>query len=361
MRSLNDVYEEFPFRSIGHFVPHALNAGFTKQQAIEFLNSLTHDKKFDKQPEMMLPIFGRHPNSYQMDTFVQTSEASTRYYLILVNINSRKVYVYPMNNKKASSVLSALKKFISEVKHVSSITSDQDAAYLSSTITKFMIDNHIDYQTTFKNDHNRLGIINRVIKTLRDINQKRDFTDELMKRALNAYNNSIHTSTGKEPNKFTSKDEEHYIQRKIHETDERANKFILPKNSHVRIMNPPNSKEKKRWNLTPEAYKVAYKMGNKYVVKALDSTASEYPRYRLVLDSNAQLGDTLGTNRAIINEILEYKNKRYKVRYDNNAIDTLPIRNMREGRPTRLSPLELQYWRKHKNNIPKEIKSLLEN
>ena len=74
-----------------------------------------------------------------------------------------------------------------------------------------MIDNKIDHQTTFTNDHNRLGIINRAIKTLRDINQERDFTVQSMNRALNAYNNSIHSSTGKEPNEFNQTDEEHYI------------------------------------------------------------------------------------------------------------------------------------------------------
>ena len=63
-----------------------------------------------------------------------------------------------------------------------------------------MIDKHIDHQTTFENDHNRLGIINRAIKTLRDLNNdERDFTVQSMKRALNAYNNSIHSSIGKEP------------------------------------------------------------------------------------------------------------------------------------------------------------------
>ena len=353
------LYEQFPFKSAKKFVPHALKHGFNKQEALKFLDSLTHDKKFDRQTKMMLPIYARHSNSYQMDTLVQTKNASPLYFLILININSRKLYAYPMNNKNSSSVLSALESFINEVKDVSSITSDQDSSYLSPEITTFMIDHHIDHQTTFTNDHNRLGIINRAIKTLRDINQERDFTTESMDRALYAYNNSIHSSTGKEPNEFTSSDEEHYIQRKTHETDEKANKFNLSKNTHVRIMNPPNQMEKKRSNLTNQSYKVAYKSGNKYVIKALDNTAAEYPRYRLVEDNKATLAQTLGTNRAIINDIISYSKGKYKVRYDNNAVDTLPMRNLREGRPTRLSPLELQYWRRKNKAIPAEIRALL--
>ena len=354
------MYSSFPFRSIKKFVPIALKNGFTKQQAIEFINGLTHDKKYNRQDEMMLPIYGKKPGTYQMDTLVQTSNASPRYFLIIININSRKLFAYPMNSKDSSAVLEALKQFINEVKLVSSMTSDQDKAYLSPELTRFLIDHEIDHQTTFTNDHNRLGIINRAIKTLRDINQDRDFSVQSMKKALNAYNNSIHSSTGHEPNEFSPTDEEHYIQAKTHETDEKANKFVLPKNTHVRIMNPPQLMKKKRLNLTNEAYKVEYKMGNKYVVKALDNTASEYPRYRLVEDNKAKLAQTLGTNRAIINEILEYKNNKYKVRYDNNAIDRLPVANLREGRPTRLSRLELEFWRKYKNKaIPKEIKAYL--
>ena len=179
-----------------------------------------------------------------------------------------------------------------------------------------------------------------------------------MKRALNAYNNTIHSSTGKEPNDFTQDDEDHYIQAKTYETDEKGNQFNLPKNAHVRIMNPPTPMKKKRLNLTREAYKVAYKTGNKYVVKALDNTASEYPRYRLVQDNKAKLASTLGTNRAIINNIISYSKGKYRVRYDNNELDTLPVRNLREGRPTRLSKLELAFWKKQKQ-MPNEIKAFL--
>ena len=205
---MKKLFDEFPFRSSKKFVPIALKHGFTKQQAIEFINGLTHDKRFSLQREMMLPIYGRKPGCYQIDTLVQSRGAQPPYFLIIVNINSRKLFAYPMNTKDASSVLTALRSFISETKQVSSITSDQDKAYLSPEITKFMIDNHIDHQTTFTNDHNRLGIINRAIKTLRDINQERDFSIQSMKKALNAYNNSIHSATDKEPNEFNQTDEE---------------------------------------------------------------------------------------------------------------------------------------------------------
>ena len=60
---METLYQEFPFRSVKKFVPLAIKHGFTKQEAIEFLGSLAHDKKYDRQTRMMLPIFGRHPGS----------------------------------------------------------------------------------------------------------------------------------------------------------------------------------------------------------------------------------------------------------------------------------------------------------
>ena len=102
---MESLYKEFPFRGVKKFVPIALKHGFTKQEALQFLNSLSHDKKYDRQTRMMLPIFGRKPNSYQMDTLVQTNKANPRYFLIIININSRKLFAYPMNSKDSSSVL----------------------------------------------------------------------------------------------------------------------------------------------------------------------------------------------------------------------------------------------------------------
>ena len=134
---MDSLYQDFPFRSVKKFVPLAIKHGFTKQEAIRFLNSLAHDKKYDRQTKMMLPIFSRHKNGYQMDTLVQTSKANPPYFLIIININSRKLYAYPMSSKNSTSVLSALHSFINEVKQVQSITSDQDSAYLDSKVNKY--------------------------------------------------------------------------------------------------------------------------------------------------------------------------------------------------------------------------------
>ncbi|MFW1332181.1 hypothetical protein ACEV9E_26295, partial [Vibrio parahaemolyticus] len=69
-----------------------------------------------------------------MDTFINDKTKDGLNYLMFININTRKAYCYPMKGKGAKEVANALNKFIHEVAEIYSITSDQDAAYLSNEV-----------------------------------------------------------------------------------------------------------------------------------------------------------------------------------------------------------------------------------
>jgi hypothetical protein len=123
----------------------------------------------DKQERMMKPIFSTVGGGYQMDYFIQRG-SNPPYYLIFINVNSRKGYAYPSNSRDVNATLSILKEFVSKVKHIVSITSDREASFMSKPVIDFLINKNIDLQTTEDNDKNRLGIINRFIRTIRDMN-----------------------------------------------------------------------------------------------------------------------------------------------------------------------------------------------
>ncbi|MBR6906981.1 hypothetical protein IKN40_00265, partial [bacterium] len=247
---------------------------------------------------------------------------------------------------------------------IQSITSDQDHSYITQEVTEFFMKHHIDHQTTFTNDHNRLGIINRAIKTLRDLNHERDFTLDSMKKCLNAYNNSIHSSTNIKPNSFSIIDERDYIEKmnKITEDKTGKNNDLKPK-THVRIINDKNVIGKKRSNLSENAYIVDSKVKNKYIIKSKDNNVAEYPRYRLYPDTKAKLAKTISTKskRGIIDHIISYnkRSKKYNIAYADGSRDNLTLYKMREGHPTRLSPQELEYWSKNKITMPSNIKAYL--
>ena len=361
MNKLQQLYKKFPFRSPKKFIPIALELGFTKQEANKFLKDIPRDIKFTNQSNLMLPIYGKVISSWQMDTLIQTKSANPRYFLIFININSRKMLAYPMQTKNSDSVLKCLEKFITKHNDVQSITSDQDHSYITQDVTDFFLEHHIDHQTTSENDHNRLGIINRAIKTLRDINHDRDFTLKSMNNALYVYNNTVHSSTGIKPNQFSIIDEIDYVKKMDKLTDNKKSKQndLKPK-THVRIIQDKTLMGKKRSNLSDKAYVIDSKVKNKYIIRAKDYTTAEYPRYRLYPDTKAKLANSLG-KRSIIDRVDSFnkRSQKYDVKLLDGTYDSITINRMREGHPTRLSPQELEYWSKNKAKMPKEFTAYL--
>lgn len=349
---MDKLFKKYPFRSERKFIPIAIENGFTKQEAKEFLSTLSHDVKFNPR-EYYLPIYSEYRDAYQFDTLVQTAGASPRYFLVFININSRKLYVYPMKDKGTKQVLSTLERFYQEVGKISNLTSDQDKAYLSDGVLMFMKEHNIDYRTTAEHDHNRLGIINRVIRTLRDMNHDRDFTIESMNRCVEGYNNSIHSSTGKKPNSFNSKDEERYINKMRLVTDERRS--VLKPGTHVRTV-VPKGFEKRRSAISEDAYVVDSIQGNKYMIRAKDNSIALYPRHKLVVSNRKiKIGDTLDDDkRGVVEKIIDFRKGKYSVVYEGGVKDKISPSALREERPTRLSLLEREYWKD--KPLPGEIR-----
>jgi hypothetical protein len=154
-----------------HFYPLARRYGFTSEKEVrDFLShEVVHDKLAHKRAvsstsPKFLPIFSKYPDAYQFDTFFVKKRA----YLAFININTRKAYIYEMEDKSTAQVVKALKKFLSVVKNVKILQSDQDSAYLSKEFLDIIRDKHIGYTTTTDNDHHLLGIVNRFIRTVRD-------------------------------------------------------------------------------------------------------------------------------------------------------------------------------------------------
>jgi len=293
----------------------------------------------------MRPIYSEHPGAYQFDTFVN-SKSDPPYYLILINVNTRKAYAYPMKTKSSASVLGSLKQFHSDVSIISAMTSDQDAAYLSEPILSFMKSNSIDYRTTEDHDHNRLSIINRFIRTLRDLNSKPHFSEEKMKTLISSYNDTTHSSTNHTPNEWTPELEKEYIEKKRAQTDSiRFSERIEP-GTTVRIMTEPDHFKKKRSNLSKELYKVSSNEGSNIVITAKDHSVATYPRFRLVPSSAGKLAPTIDdSKRGIIEEIIGHRAQKYNVRYEGGVTEWIPKKNLREGRPTIPSRLETTYFK----------------
>ena len=345
--SLEELYNEFPWRTASKFIPLAKRYGFTDESEIKkFLNNKApHDKIIDNS-DKMLPIYSNTKGEYHFDTMFSKHSPP---FLVFININTRKAYAYQMKNKGAIEVHKAFDKFFDDVHDVKILRSDQDTAYLSNDVIDYLKDKHIIYRTTEDNNHNILGIINRFMRTLRDLNNKHNFSNQRMQDILNEYNNSPHRSLkGKSPNDMKDIDETAYIDEKDEETKNIKQSIDLDIGDRVRVILDKNKIEKNRSNLSDYSYIIDSKDGNNFVVKSADGSVDKYPAYRLVkCDSRYELADTIKNGkRGMISDILDYneKNDTYKVEFDEGTIDTIPAKNLREGNPLVISQIEREYW-----------------
>ena len=356
---LQELYQNSRWKTFNKFYPIAAEKGFSKQEVRNFLNKeVVHDKLKIDSSKYFLPIYSKTPDSYQFDTLIQSKGTAPPAFLIFININSRKGYAYPLRNKNTDSVMNALNEFVKTV-HPKTLTSDQDSAYLAKSVTEFFNENNITHYTTEKHNHNILGIINRLIRTLRDLNRDRDFTIYSMNKFMKTYNDTIHSSTGKPPNKFTSADEQKYIQKMNDKTDDIMSdkEFKLNPGDKVRVVIESDPLKKKRSKLSQNYYIVDSEQGNGFLIKAADESIAYYPRHKLIRSNKGKYADSIDNNSfGIIDKIIDYdvKTDKYKVVYEGGVKDKIPSRNLRGNKPTHLGIMEVKFWKN--KTLPERLK-----
>lgn len=378
MRSLAQIYHDSPYRS--KFVANARAEGYKKKEAEKYLNEhIIRDQKVPKP--MYIPIVSKEPGGYQMDTFINAKQANGLNYLMLININTRKAYVYPMRGKGAAAVLTALNKFVKDEPNVSSIESDQDTAYLSDEVTTWMKNHNIKYTTTTDDNHNNLGIINRFMRTIRDLAANRNLIDpdiwddiskdgtlsktptktinnQQMQSLVQAYNNSKHTTIKKAPNDVTKEDEEQYIKEK----KSMKNPYNYKEGDKVRIVEEKTIMGKRRRMVSNFQYTVDSKSGNLFKVASKDRSINEYPGYKLVKTKGyAPDAKTLKEGkRGNVVKINSYnpKTKEYMALWDDGKVYATIPKSLREGHPTMMSRIEREFWVKHPP-IPDEFRKYI--
>jgi hypothetical protein len=226
-----------------------------------------------------------------------------------------------------------------------------------------MLKHHINHITAEENNHHILGIINRFIKTIRDLNQERDITDESMKDIISEYKSSKHSTIKKSPNSFNRTDEFNWMSKKINETESKY-KTRIPEGSMVKILNEGKF-QKKRSNYSSNEYKINSRDGNQYIVEAKDKNVGRYPGYKhMETQSRTLMAKTLNDDRyGIVEEITDFnfKKNKYKLIYEGAVRDEVAPKILRKGNPARLSIAEVNYWNKigGKDKLPKDMRRLV--
>nr|WP_279080273.1 hypothetical protein [Catenibacterium mitsuokai] len=354
--TLEELHKKYPWNTPSKFIPLAKKYGFTVKDTKEFLqNKVQHDEKVDMRKIQYAPIFSQEPGGYQMDIMFDKKKA----FLICININTKKGYVYPIASRQAAEVVKALNKFFSDVS-VKTLMSDQDSTFLSAKVLELIKEKGITYRTTEDNNHNILGVINRFIRTLRDMTQRQPLTDEMIKEAVETYNKSPHSAlNGKSPDEITEDDELNIIASKQALMRGLIKKSDFKLGDRVRVVLEKNKIGKRGANLSKVSYIIDEIDGINILIKANDDSTDWVQFYKLrKCDDRYPIADTIkDAKRGVIKRIISYdtENKKYFVHYEGDNLDKIPPINLRETMPTRLSNMERKFWAK-KSEVPDEIK-----
>jgi hypothetical protein len=295
-----------------------------------------------------MPIFSKEGGTYQFDTW----DRPGHYFLVLININTKKAYAYKMQGKNSSFVLSALEQFFSEVSDVKVLSSDQDSAYMSKAIQAELKKRKIKHVCTNKNNHHTLGVINRLMRTLRDLlgGPNREFSNEEMQEKVEEYNNMIHASTGVAPNKMDAKAEREYIA-KMTEKAKMVMNYNIKQGDWVRRVTEKDPMKKRRTNVTFEKYWVKRQEGFMFVIQAQDKSIEKVPGFKLVKVSPKDLlkypwADSLGNERDATIIAYDKDRGRYHIHREGDPeteFEEVALDNLREH-PYELSREEKIYW-----------------
>ena len=374
-QKLNKEIDKSHFKTYGHVKNHIKTKASSKKIKKVIAGRLK-DRfiKTDDIKPYMIKIFSSMPNCWFHDLYDNGKNNNPRYWHVFIGVNNRYAYCLPLNSKSATAVNDTLKQFIKKY-HPAKLTSDEEPAFTEKNNLKLMNDHKVAIHTVSDKNHTSLGIIDRFIRTLRDMNtptekskhQSHDvkytfITPKRMNKFLNIYNNSYHSAIKCTPKEmFSNKDlEKEYIFKCLDraEKQRRIKNLILPIGSYVRYILPrADGVTKKRYQISRECYKIDERKGNMYVLIAQDGTVITKPRHQLIfigqtIPKNIKWASTIpGRWNGNVEKILSFnpKTNKYKVLFSvpgkRSYKDEIPASFLRGNTPHKRSEIENEFFK----------------
>ena len=374
---INDFIDKLHFRTYNHVQQKVLEhfPDVNKDRLKRIIDSRLKDKyiKVRKIAPYYVHIFSTQPNCWFHDLMDNLSGNEPRYWHIFIGTNNHYAVALPLANKSAASIRQTLTTFINKY-HPHKLTSDEEPGFVEKNNLKLLTDNNVKVHIITEQNHSSLGIIDRFIRTLRDMNiptQKGDkqshnqkyatFSPKRMQKLLEIYNSTYHSRIKCKPeDMFYDPDmEKEYIFKQLakREKQETVKDFHLHEGAFVRYILPRANGMKKRYQISRECYKIEAVNGNMYSLIARDGTVKNLPRYRIMLcrkdggkPNNCKWADTIpGAWNGVVKQILSYNEQthRYKVLFSvpgqPDYEDEVPETYLRGNFPQQLSEMERAY------------------
>lgn len=280
-----------------------------------------HEPQFnihDQIKKYQFKTYSQVPGGYIGDIFFNKSKFAC---LLLININTRKAYGYALNdveikplsqtndygnreyeivysttNKKTTiNLIDAFKKFLKDINYkITSLRFDGESAIKSKMFQTLLQNYRIKFIPVIKDSHTSLGLIDRLCRTIRDINyntRTKILTQKDIDKILDIYNNMYHSSLSKmvgkkiTPNEVTNDPK----------LEQQIINYCMDYNNQLKVLYPeavlsigqickiyqPFDKFKKRRRLLKKDYfKIVNKTGNIYTVQNMrNGKKIDVPRY----------------------------------------------------------------------------------
>ena len=287
------------------------------KQNIEHYNNFNIKQN---QKKFSLKTYSNIFHSFIGDIFFESNKAA---FLLLININTRKVYAYQLGKidckdeidlvngvekivyqyaiggkKTTTELIKAFNKHLLNEK-INILKFDGESAIKSLEFQQFLKDHNIKFIKTIPNSHTSLSIIDRLCKTIREIafNLRCEpiLTQNQMNTILNYYNNMRHEGLTKIlrkkvcPNDLSNNPdlENQYVIEceKYNLAIMNQKDFKLNNGDEVKIVNVGGKLNKKRSILSKDHYKVVGYNGNIVKLKNMKNGNIEYrPRFYIQLN-----------------------------------------------------------------------------
>ena len=152
-----------------------------------------------------IPITSTNKDGFQADLLFFPDYAkyndSIACILVIINILSRFIYVYPL--KKKSDTFEAIQKFVNSHPNLNLFESDQGSEFINKKITSLLSEKDVELYSSTNKFH--VGIVERVNRTLRNLitrfitlNDNNWYVNRFQD-IVNVYNKSVNRTTGKIP------------------------------------------------------------------------------------------------------------------------------------------------------------------
>jgi len=187
----------------------------TKKEITDFIKKQSVQQQFTQTPHIKHyhPIKSNYKNQILQADLVDISDISRynegiKYLLIVIDIFSRFASAEPLKDKNASTFTNAMNEILKEITPKPEILiTDNGSEFISKPFETLIKDNNISHDFANVGDHKKLGIVDRFVRTLRELinrymiaNKTNKYINVFQDLIFN-YNNSYHRGIKGKPAK----------------------------------------------------------------------------------------------------------------------------------------------------------------